>query len=247
MFWRIRALTFYITISIVVITFCIVLCLPMQLFSAPYNIRYKVAKYFSYIFVYLVWFICGIKFKVEGLHKLPNDKQPYLALANHQSFWENFFMQLIVPIHSWVIKRELLDIPLFGWGLKTVLPIAVDRGNSRSVVQILNEGRKKIDAGLSIVMFPESTRIKVGSNVRFKPSAAKLAINTGIPVVLIAHNAGLLWPKGFWFKKSGTITVRIIECMSPKDIQEIGEVRALNSYIEDKITSEKVALSQLEV
>ena len=72
--------------------------------------------------------------QIEGQEILPKDGKPYLALANHQSFWENFFMQLIIPKHSWVIKRELETIPIFGWGIKTVQPIAVDRNNNRSII-----------------------------------------------------------------------------------------------------------------
>ncbi len=246
MFWRSRTLAFYTIISIFMVSFFVLFCIPMQLLRAPYAFRYKVSEVFSYIFIYLIWVICGIKYKVEGEEKLPKDGKPYLALANHQSFWENFFMQLIIPKHSWVIKRELEAIPVLGWGIKTVQPIAVDRNNSRSVAQILREGAKKIDAGLSLVMFPEATRVKVNKSVKFKASAAKLAKNTRVPIVLIAHNAGLVWPKGFWFKQSGTITVKIIEYISVEKVESL-DVRDLTAYIQESINSEKNKLVELGV
>lgn len=244
MFWRLRVLAFYTIISLIIVSFFILFYLPIKLIPVSYNFRYRIATILSYIFIYSMWVICGIKFSVTGLEKLPRDKKPYLALANHQSFWENFFMQLIIPIHSWVIKEELFDIPVFGPCLKLLDPIAVDRNNNRSVVQILEEGKKKINENLSIVMFPEATRIKVTSTIKFKPSCAKLALETGGGIVLIAHNAGLIWPKGFWFKKSGTIKVTIIEYMSPQIIKQIGDVRALTSYIQERINTEKNLLAK---
>jgi len=222
-------------------SFFVLFCIPVQFIGAPYSWRYKMSEIFSYIFIYLIWAICGIKFKTEGLEKLPRDGKPYLVLANHQSFWENFFMQLIIPKHSWVVKQELLDIPVFGRCLKTVRPIAVDRKNSRSVVQILKEGERKIDAGLSIVMFPEATRIAVDKSVSFKVSAAKLALNAKVPIALIAHNAGLVWPKGFWFKQDGTVQVKVIEVISAEEAAK-KDARELTAYIQEKVNSEKSKL-----
>lgn len=246
MLWRLRTLAFYTVISFFVVAFFILFCIPMQLLKAPYAFRYKVVEVWSYIFIYLIWFICGIKFKVEGQELLPKDGRPYLALANHQSFWDNFFMQLIIPKHSWVIKKELEAIPILGWGLKTFQSIAVDRNNIMSVVQILKEGTKKIEAGLSLVIFPEATRVKVNKNVKFKPSAAKLAINANVPIVLIAHNAGLVWPKGFWFKRPGTIKVKIIEYIAAEKVLS-QDVRGLTAYIQETINQEKNKLVELGV
>ena len=246
MFWRFRILAFYTVISFFMISFFVVFCIPVHILKAPYVIRYKISETLSYIFIYLIWAICGIKYKVEGIEKLPTDGKPYIALANHQSFWENAFMQLIIPKHSWVIKRELESIPILGWIIKVTQPISVDRNNARSVVQILKKGAKKIDSGLSLVMFPEATRVRVDQNVKFKPSAAKLAINTGVPIVLIAHNAGLVWPKGFWFKQPGTITVKIIEYIPAKKVLSM-DTRELTAYTQDRITDEKNKLAEISV
>ncbi len=244
MLWKIRVLSFYLILSIISILFYFFICLPIHLLKSPYCIRYKIAEIFSYIFIYLAKIFCGINYKVIGQDKLPKDGKPFLALANHQSFWENLFMQLIIPKHSWIIKKELFDMPLFGWGLRTVMPIAVDRANNISVNQILKEGAKKLKQGLSIVMFPEATRIKVDRNVKFKPSAAKLAINANVPMVLIAHNAGLYWPKGFWFKKPGTITVKILEIIPTKEYIK-HDARSLTEYIQERINKEKEILCNL--
>ncbi len=248
MLWRLRALVFYTIISVTMVLFFILFWVPMQLSYVSYSFRYRVAELFSYIFIYLLWLVCGIKFTVTGRENLPVDGKPYIVLSNHQSFWENFFMQLLIPQHSWVIKRELFDIPVFGFGLRSVLPIAVDRSNNRSVIQILEEGSKKIEAGLSLIMFPEGGTVKIDRSVKFKPSAAKLALNTRVPIVLIVHNAGLVWPKGFWFKRSGTVRVKVIECISSEEISTYSaDARELTDYIQEKINSEKKVLIDLGV
>ena len=90
-------------------------------------------------------------------------------------------------------------------------------------------------------MFPEATRVKIDKNVKFKPSAAKLAMNTNSPIVLIAHNAGVFWPKGFWFRKPGLISVKILEVISVKKYAEY-DVRTLTIYIENRINKEKEIL-----
>ena len=236
LFWRLRVLTFYIIITTIITVFFVFFCIPIKLFGAPYSFRYKLAVIFSYIFIYLMWFICDIKFKVEKNVELPQNNTPYIVISNHQSFWENFFMQLIVPKHSWVMKQELLDIPIFGQCLKALEPIAIDRKNKRSIIEILKKGERKIKEGLSIVIFPEAGTVNVNQNVRFKTSAAKLALNTKVPILLIALNSGLVWPKGFWFKRPGTITVKIMEIIS-QEYASTMDSKELSLYIEEKINS----------
>jgi 1-acyl-sn-glycerol-3-phosphate acyltransferase len=143
-------------------------------------------------------------------------------------------------MQSWVIKKELFDIPVFGLGLRLVEPIAVDRTDSNSVTQILNMGAEKIKAGLWVVIFPEATRVPVGRRVNLKPSGAKLAIENQVPIVLMAHNAGLFWPKGFWVNKSGTIRVKIGPILHPKHGDD---VRELTKQIQDWMHHEKDILS----
>ena len=111
-------------------------------------------------------------------------------------------MQLIIPKHSWFDKRELFNIPFFGWGLKMVDPIAVPRRNNISIKQILREGqKKKLQDGLWLIVFPESTRLRPEQSTKFKPSAIRLEVTEKVPIVLMAHNAGVYWPKGFWINK----------------------------------------------
>ena len=239
MFWRFRVLFFYATVSILTIVFFMLFFILSKIFDATYHIKYKVAIFYSYSFIWCAKIICGLKYHVSGLEKLP--QEPCVVLANHQSFWDNVFMQLIIPKHSWIVKRELFNIPFFGWGLKMVDPIAVDRGDNISVKQILREGQKKLQDGLWLIVFPESTRLRPEQSTKFKPSAIRLAVTEKVPIVLMAHNAGVYWPKGFWINKPGTIQVKIIDVIA-KDQMEECDVRELTEHIGQVINTEKQAL-----
>jgi 1-acyl-sn-glycerol-3-phosphate acyltransferase len=203
-----------------------------------YNFRYKIAEYFSYIFIFLCKYIAGLNYTIEGMEKLPNT--PSIVLLNHQSFWDNLIVQLFIPQHSWVLKRELFNMPLLGWGIKMLEPIDVDRSDHISVNKILREGQKKLSNGLWVIIFPEATRCRPGSMTRFKPSAVKLASMAKVPIIMVAHNAGMFWPKGLWIKP-GHIHVKIIDII---EIDEIisSETRELTTKIENIIHAEKQIL-----
>jgi 1-acyl-sn-glycerol-3-phosphate acyltransferase len=122
-------------------------------------------------------------------------------------------------------------------------PIAVDRSEGMSVRQILRDGKKKLESGLWLVMFPESTRLRPEQSVKFKPSAARLAREAKVPIVLMAHNAGIYWPKGFWIEKPGTIEAKIIEVIDKERVEK-DEVRSLTDRIETVINREKRILCE---
>ncbi|MDH4191461.1 MAG: 1-acyl-sn-glycerol-3-phosphate acyltransferase [Betaproteobacteria bacterium] len=150
----------------------------------------------------------GIRFKVEGAEHLP--KSASVVLANHQSAWETFAFQVIFPPQSYVLKRELLWIPFFGWALALMSPIAIDRGRgSAALRQVARKGARRLAQGLWVIVFPEGTRYPPGRHGRWRLGGAWLAAASGAPVVPVAHNAGLLWPNGRFPQRAGVITVRI--------------------------------------
>jgi len=244
MFWHLRVLIFYALLAIFTFTFFLICYIPVRFFNVNYYIRYRIGVIFSYVFIWLAKTCCGLKYCVLGLDKLPS--VPSILLSNHQSFWEQIFVQLIIPEHSWVLKKELFNIPLFGWGLKMVKPIAVDRNANISVNQILKEGQEKIKSGLWLIIFPESTRFRPEQTAKFKPSAAKLASLAKVPIVMMAHNAGVYWPKGFWIKKSGTIQIRIIGVIPADEVIDC-DARELTDKIELLINTEKQILYEAAI
>jgi len=183
---------------------------PLTLFTwpLPYPQRYRFISLWARFAVRLARAVCGIRWRVEGREHLPAG--PAIVFAKHQSAWETFAFQDIFPMQTWVLKRELLWIPFFGWGLALLKPIAIDRGAGRRAVrQVIEQGQKRLKRGVWIVVFPEGTRVAPGTTRRYGIGGAALAAESGYPVVPVAHNAGSYWPRNGFLKKPGTIRVAI--------------------------------------
>ncbi|HSH41107.1 MAG TPA: lysophospholipid acyltransferase family protein [Arenicellales bacterium] len=151
---------------------------------------------------------CGLSHRVEGLENLP--AQPCVILSKHQSAWETIAFQDIFPPQAWVLKRELLWIPFFGWGLAATRPIAIDRkAGVRALDAVVRQGLERLRGGRYVVVFPEGTRMPPGERGRYNPGGAMLAVKAGVPVVPVAHNSGSFWSKRGLLKKPGVIQVRV--------------------------------------
>jgi 1-acyl-sn-glycerol-3-phosphate acyltransferase len=177
-------------------------------FVLPRMARYRIIAGWSRLVVALAKAIVGIDWRVEGHEHLP--RRPSIILSKHQSAWETLAFQLIFPPQVHVLKRELLWIPFFGWGLALMSPIAIDRSRGGAALRAMARlGRERLAQGFWIVVFPEGTRVAPGERRRYQPGGAWLAAATGVPVVPVAHNAGLCWPRNAFLKRPGTVTVRI--------------------------------------
>lgn len=181
--------------------------LGMLLFAFPYSLRYKVITSWSHFIIWWAKISCGLHYEVQGLEHLP--KKNAIVLCKHQSAWETLFLQTILGQQTWVLKKQLLRIPFFGWALRLIEPIAIDREKSSSVKQLLEQGEQRLKQGRWVVIFPEGSRIAVGKSGRYSRSGAVLAKSSGYSIVPIAHNAGVLWPKDSFLKKAGIIHVVI--------------------------------------
>jgi 1-acyl-sn-glycerol-3-phosphate acyltransferase len=174
----------------------------------PRMARYRVISGWSRFVVFLARMILGIRWQVEGRENLP--KRPAVILAKHQSAWETMAFQLIFPPQVHVLKRELLWIPFFGWGLALMSPIAIDRRRGPAALRaIARLGAQRLAQGFWVVVFPEGTRVAPGERRAYHLGGAWLVAASGAPVVPVAHNAGLVWPRNAFVKRPGTVTVRI--------------------------------------
>jgi len=204
-------------------------------------VRYRVITLWSRLIVGAAGTICGIRYRVLGAERLP--PPPYVVLAKHQSAWETLAFQTIFPPQVWVVKRELLWIPFFGWGLAMLSPIAIDReAGPRALRQLLEQGRDRLARGLCIVIFPEGTRTAPGARGRYQAGGAWLAVKTETPVVPVAHNSGELWQRRAFLKRPGTITVSIGEAIRTAGL----EPEALNRRVEDWIEAEMQRLKTVD-
>jgi 1-acyl-sn-glycerol-3-phosphate acyltransferase len=189
--------------------------------------------------LFLLWHLCGLRYRIIGAENIP--KSPSIVLSKHQSAWETLAFQEIFPPQVWVLKKELLRIPFFGWGLAMTSPIAIDRSaKKKALEQIVDQGKDRLKQGFWIVVFPEGTRIPPGQRGKYRIGGAWLATHTNVPVVPVAHNAGEFWGRNSFVKHSGTITVSIGQPIDPTGM-EAGE---LNAQVEAWIEAEMLRISR---
>ena len=178
--------------------------LALAVLTLPYRTRYRVIMQWAFLNIWWLGVACGLRHRVEGLENIP--ERPTIVLCKHQSAWEALVLPRYFSPQTWVLKRELLLIPFFGWGLASLRPIAINRASGRSALeQVLEQGRRRLSEGIWVVVFPEGTRVAPGKQGRYRPGGAVLAEATGHAVVPVAHNAGDYWPRRGFLKRPGTI------------------------------------------
>jgi 1-acyl-sn-glycerol-3-phosphate acyltransferase len=170
--------------------------------------RYRIVSRWAAFNLWWLRLTCGLTHAIEGLDNIP--REACVILCKHQSAWETLALQQIFPAQVWVLKRELLRIPIYGWGLATMEPIAIDRAaGMKSLKFIAAEGKRWLERGVWVVVFPEGTRVAPGERRRYQPGGGLLAVESGRSVVPVAHNSGWFWPRNSLRKKPGRITMRI--------------------------------------
>jgi len=198
--------------------------------------RYCIITVWSHLMIFSVRVICGIHYRVIGRENLPHE--PSIILSKHQSAWETLAFQEIFPPQVWVLKKSLLRIPFFGWGLAMMSPIAIDRSAGvRALRQTLEQGRERIAANWWIVMFPEGTRIPPGQRGHYHVGGAWLASQIGAKVVPVAHNAGTTWGRRSFIKYPGTITVSIGPALEPAGQKPEQLIKGVEDWIEQEVES----------
>jgi 1-acyl-sn-glycerol-3-phosphate acyltransferase len=207
--------------------------IALATFPLPRMTRYRIISGWSRLVIFMARAIVRIDWRVEGRENLPS--RPAVILSKHQSAWETLAFQLIFPPQVLVLKRELLWIPFFGWGLALMSPIAIDRSRGVAALRsIARRGRERLRQGFWVVVFPEGTRVAPGATRPYHPGGAWLACAASAPVVPVAHNAGLYWPRNAFLKRPGTVTVRIgppIEAAS-RDAETVNEMA--RAWIEEQ-------------
>ncbi len=180
--------------------------------------RYRLISGWALSMMWLLRVVCGIRMEVKGAENIP--AEPRILLCKHQSAWETIALQKVFPPQVWVLKRELLWLPFFGWGLAMTSPIAIKRSDGKGAMkQLLAQGKHRIEQGFCVVIFPEGTRIPYGQKGKYKVGGALLSHSTGVPIVPIAHNAGKVWPRNSFLKHPGVITMSIGPEINPAGLK----------------------------
>lgn len=164
--------------------------------------------------IFLVKHLCGITHRIIGAEQL--SPTPVIYASKHQSAWETLMFWILLGAPAYVLKKELLLLPLFGWYLSRMGNVAIDRGAGIGALKkILVSAQRIIGEGRSIVIFPEGTRTIPGKPGRYHSGVAALYANLNLPVVPVALNSGLYWGKRAFIKKPGVITLELLSPIMP--------------------------------
>ncbi len=227
----IRSLFFYLGQTISTLVF-----VPICLLAYPlsFHARYYIVTRWTVFNLWWLELCCGVHYRIEGRENIP--QQPGIVMCKHQSAWETLALQLLFVPQVWILKRELLQIPIYGWGLASMQPIAIERSSAiKSFRQIVEQGCERLKKDLWVIIFPEGTRVAPGSRQKYLPGGGLLAEKSGAMITPVAHNAGYLWPRNSFIKQPGTITMVIGPVIDPagKSASEI--TREVEQWIEETI------------
>jgi 1-acyl-sn-glycerol-3-phosphate acyltransferase len=189
----------------------------------PFPRRYRLVRVYAAGVLAMLRWTCGLTYRIEGE---PLPQGAHVALWKHSSSWETMAMMLVFPRQVWVLKRELVWVPVVGIGIKQMHAIAIDRKAGHSAVaQVLEQGKDRLAEGDWVMIFPEGTRMAPGETRRYGVSGTLLAAEAGRLIVPVAHNAGVYWPRRGLMKKPGTIRVVIGPAVNPagRDVREVNE------------------------
>ncbi len=176
----------------------------------PFHARYFYLTRWGYLSLRWLKWTCQLDYEVIGSENIPD--KACIIFCKHSSTWETLVLQELFPPQVWVLKRELMWLPIFGWGLALLKPIAIDRGSGkRAIEEIVKQGTERLRDGLCVAIFPEGTRVAPGSDKKWGIGGAMLAEKSGYPVVPVAHNAGYYWARRQFNKRPGRIKLIVGE------------------------------------
>ncbi len=211
--------------------FVSLLALPAAFIVHRPRLLHAVARLWARVTFALLKILCRIDYQVHGLENLPAG--PCMIAAKHQSAWDTMIFSQLLEQPSFVLKQELTRIPLFGWVLKRAEMVPVNRaGGTKALKDMVAVARRRLQAGQSIVIFPEGTRTSPGQRRRYHPGVAALYRELGVPVVPVALNSGLFWGRHSFLKRPGRIRMELLPPIPPGSTR-----RAFMSRLEQTIES----------
>lgn len=230
----VRALLFYIGYALSTMLWGTSLTVIAQFVPKRSRFRTVIVPWVHFVLWWLK-LMCGIRVEVHGKEHLGDE--PGILLMKHASTWDALYSQLLVCPQTTVIKRKLLWIPCFGWAFWVTNPIAIDRQQRMSALRyIVGEGRKRLETGFWVSLFPEGTRVAAGEVGRFQRGGAMLAKQSGVRTHFVAHNGGRYWPNKSFIKHPGVIQVRISppQFVGDRTSQEFND--DAETWMRDKMT-----------
>ncbi|MDI7862600.1 1-acyl-sn-glycerol-3-phosphate acyltransferase [Rhizobiaceae bacterium n13] len=183
-------------------------------FLLPRKKAYVIPKNWAISNNWLMEKIVGATFEVEGLENIPEGG--YIFAPKHQSFWDTFALLPWLDDPVYILKRELMWIPLFGWYIAKQRMIPVNRGaRGKVMLEVLKRARKEMEAGRQLIIYPEGTRRPPGAEPEYKYGIARMYRDLGVPVVPVAMHPGLFWPRRKFLRFPGQFKVRVLPAIPP--------------------------------
>jgi len=233
-----RSVLFWLGFATFTLIFAFLLLLS---FPFPLEKRFALTRAWSGATIRWLGITCNLRHEVQGAENIPD--RAGIIFAKHQSTWETLILNFWFERQSWVVKRELLWVPVFGWGMYMMNPIALNRGSGKKAVdQLVEQGRERLDKGNWIVIFPEGTRTAPGTKGRYRIGGAILAERTGASITPVAHNAGEYWPRRQFIKRPGVIKIHIGPSIGTKNKQ----AKEILAEAEHWIESEMIRITSLK-
>ena len=227
----IRSLVFqlYFFVSVCIASVTIFLLWPF-----PYGVKFAIARWWGKSMLVVGRLVCGLDYVIEGEENIP--AEPSVIMIKHTTVFETYAQLAVLPPQTWVVKRSLQWIPLFGWGLAAMHPIAIDRSAGHiAVAQVIEQGRERLARGIWLTIFPEGHRMPAGQTRKYGISGAALASEVQCPVLPVAHNAGDLWPRRGLRKKPGMIRFCIGPPIAPGGLPPKELNLVVQEWIENKM------------
>lgn len=223
----VRSVAFNICFYLNTLVFLII---ALPTFFLPYQAIVEVAKAWGRVNLVLLRVIAGVRFELRGRDKIP--RGALIVAAKHQSAWETFALLHLFDSPTFIMKRELQWIPIFGWLTIKGRMVAVDRGaGSQALVQMAERARVELARGRQLIIFPEGTRRQVGAEPRYKYGVSYLYAAEGVPCLPVALNSGVFWPRRSILRRPGTVVVEILDPIPPGLDKEVF-IRRLQDEIE---------------
>jgi 1-acyl-sn-glycerol-3-phosphate acyltransferase len=182
--------------------------------------------------------ILGIQVRVSGFENLPlGERSPAILLVKHQSTLETFLIPTLMPHPlAYVFKRELIQVPFFGWAMGRMDMIHIDRRQrAEAFARVVEQGKRLLAQGTWIIIFPEGTRIPRGQKGIYKHGGTRLAVETGAPVIPIAVTSAKVWPRKAFIKRPGVVDVSIGRPIPSKGRDPDELMREVEEWIEGEM------------
>jgi 1-acyl-sn-glycerol-3-phosphate acyltransferase len=207
----VRSIVFNLSFYLVLFVYLIV-ALPTLVM--PRGVLIWLVKNWSHVNFWLLRVICNLHYEVIGAEKIGHG--PLLVASKHQSLWETFALMTVFDDPAYILKRELMWIPFFGWCAWKTEMIPVDRGaGSQALADMTKRAKREVERNRQLIIFPEGTRRAPGAEPKYKFGVAHLYSEIGVPCLPVALNSGLFWPRRSFRRFPGTIKVVICDPIAP--------------------------------